>query len=103
MSAGDRPIGSIFRESRPGRVLTAEASEWIIRRCTQKWIGAELQYENWPAAAFAFGLKGLLTRSQMMRALELCGQRWPNDEFAGHNVANCRCPEHDCLRRFVTS
>jgi hypothetical protein len=23
-------------------------AEWIIQRCTQKWIGTELRYENWP-------------------------------------------------------
>jgi hypothetical protein len=58
-----------------------KSREWIIQRCTQKWIGSELQYEDFPIA------QGLMTHRQMMRALERVQRLRPNDEFRGHNIA----------------
>jgi hypothetical protein len=59
--------------------------EWIIQRCTQRWIGTELQYEDWPSA------NRPKTRTEMLEALEYCGKQWPDEEFRGHNIANCDC------------
>ncbi len=67
-----------------------ETGEWIIQRCTQQWIGTELQYQDWgiygPGTMTPF-----LTKSEMMERLEAIEKRWPDDEFRGHNVKNCRC------------
>lgn len=58
----------------------AEPEEWIIQRCTQKWIGTELQYEDFPVP------EGVMTRSQMLTVLERVGRENPDDEFRGHRV-----------------
>jgi len=60
---------------------TAERGEWVIQRCTQHWIGTELQYEDWPGYA-----DQLMTRTQMVAALDDCNRQWPQHEFRGHNV-----------------
>jgi len=57
-----------------------ESAEWIIRRCTQKWIGTELQYEDFPTP------EGLMTRTQMLDVLERVSRENPDDEFCGHNT-----------------
>ena len=62
---------------------TAERGEWVIQRCTQRWVGTELQYEDWPGYA-----DQLMTRTQMLAALNECNQQWPEHEFRGHNVIN---------------
>jgi hypothetical protein len=78
--------------------------EWIIQRCTQQWIGSELQYEDWPLSSPAFQLsrqnvrsQDLMTRDEMIVALDFCNLHWP-DEFKGHNVMNCRCEAHAHFR-----
>ena len=53
---------------------------WIIQRCTQKWIGSELQYENFPTR------EGLMTRAQMVKVLDRVNRQNPNDEFTRHNT-----------------
>jgi hypothetical protein len=78
----------------------AENREWIIQRCTQRWNGSELLYEDWigaelfDGAARHMGNIELMTRSEMIEGLERCAKKWPDDEFRGHNVANCRCKQH---------
>jgi hypothetical protein len=77
-----------------------EEREWIIQRCTQWWNGVELVYQDWIGAELFDGRiprmsdLRLMTRSEMLRALDWCAKEWPNEEFRGHNVANCRCEEH---------
>lgn len=81
-----------------------EGREWIIQRCAQLWNGAELVYQDWIAAELFNGSVPempnfeLMTRSEMLRALDWCTKKWPNEEFRGHNVANCRCVEHRLLK-----
>ena len=58
-----------------------ERNEWIVQRCTQRIIGTELQYQDWPGYA-----ERLMTRTEMLEALKECNQRWPDDEFRGHNA-----------------
>jgi hypothetical protein len=71
-----------------------DRQEWIIQRCTQRWIGTELQYEDWPTT---YGAKAK-TRSEMLGALKRLETAYPDDEFRGHNVANCKCPNHANFR-----
>jgi hypothetical protein len=54
---------------------------WIIQRCTQRWIGSELQYEDYPTP------DGLMTRDEMIDVLLRVDEQNPNDEFRGHNTA----------------
>jgi hypothetical protein len=61
--------------------MSAEAASWIIQRCTQQWIGASLQYEDWPGYC-----EKLLSYDEMIEALKQCDQRWPEHEFRGHSV-----------------
>jgi hypothetical protein len=77
-----------------------EPREWIIRRCTQQWIGKTLQYEDFPLGAAKVGwpYPGIMNRSMMIQALDYCNRRWPDSEFQGHNIANCSCPEHSALK-----
>jgi hypothetical protein len=67
----------------------SERAEWIIQRCTQQWVGAELQYQDW--GPYGPGTMTPLTKSDMLAALEAFQRRWPDEEFRGHNVANCNC------------
>jgi hypothetical protein len=59
-----------------------ERAEWIIQRCTQRWVGTELQYEDFPTP------EGLMTRTQMLEVLERVGKESNDDEFRGHNTHN---------------
>jgi hypothetical protein len=54
---------------------------WIIQRCTQQWIGTDLKYED------VTSRQNILTRGEMLRALDRIGRRNPNDEFRGHNTS----------------
>jgi hypothetical protein len=72
----------------------SENREWIIQRCTQRWIGTQLRYEDFPASAWqkqSWRFLPVMTKEEMLKALTYCGQRWPMDEFRGHNVMNCKC------------
>lgn len=60
---------------------TAEPAVWIIRRSTQKWVGTELQYEDFPTP------EGLMTRTQMVEVLERVERENPDQEFCGHNTS----------------
>ena len=55
--------------------------EWIIQRCTQVWVGTDLRYEDWPRYA-----ERLMTRREMLSALQECERQWPEYEFRGHNL-----------------
>ena len=66
--------------------------EWIIQRCTQRWIGTELVYEDWLGAVGpiigAAVHDDLMTYYEMLRALEVCAASYPDDEFRGHRVTS---------------
>lgn len=63
-----------------GGLEMEEDKQWIIQRCTQRWAGTELQYEDFPT------LEGLMTRSRMVEALDRVSREHPGDEFRGHRV-----------------
>lgn len=67
----------------------SDSREWIIQRCTQEWIGIELQYQDW--GPYGPGTMSPLTRNEMIEALDAIQRRWPDDEFRGHNVSGCKC------------
>lgn len=73
-----------------------EEREWIIQRCTQQWIGTELQYQDW--GPFGPGIMAPVTKTEMIEALDVFQRRWPDDEFRGHNVGNCKCEAHTLLK-----
>jgi hypothetical protein len=77
--------------------LVSEANEWIIQRCTQQWIGIELQYQDW--GPHGPGTMTPVTKSEMQEALDVFQRRWPDHEFRGHNVIHCRCETHQGLKR----
>jgi hypothetical protein len=54
--------------------------EWIIQRCTQQWIGFDLQYEDFPTP------EGRMTRETMVTVLERVCHENPDDEFRGHRA-----------------
>ena len=54
--------------------------QWIIQRCTQRWVGFDLEYEDFPTH------EGRMTRETMLTVLERVYQENPNDEFRGHKV-----------------
>ena len=54
--------------------------EWMIQRCTQRWVGSDLEYEDFPTP------EGPMTRDVMLRVLERVSREHPNDEFRGHRV-----------------
>jgi hypothetical protein len=54
--------------------------EWTIQRCTQRWVGFDLEYEDFPTR------EGPMTRDLMLRVLEQVSQEYPTDEFRGHRV-----------------
>lgn len=61
-------------------IVSSEPREWIIQRCTQKWIGTSLVYEDFPTP------EGLMTRTEMIKVLERVDRAHPVDEYRGHNV-----------------
>ncbi|MHB8715603.1 MAG: hypothetical protein ACYC9H_06295 [Sulfuricaulis sp.] len=63
---------------------------WIIQRCINAFRNL---YEDWPGYC-----ERLITRSEMLAALEGCERQWPEYEFRGHNVLNQR-PGCDHLRQ----
>jgi hypothetical protein len=73
--------------------------EWIIQRCTQRWKGTELIYDDWKDFCALHGIAAdsrdfaLMTHDEMVEGLDRCNAQWPY-EFRGHNAVNCRCPEH---------
>ncbi len=89
--------------------------EWIIQRCTERWIGTELQYEEFPGymrdgqwtrivgdrrhpgRETRCSIRDLMTRDEMTVALEYCENHYP-DNFKGHNVMSCRCDSHARFR-----
>ena len=54
--------------------------QWVIQRCTQRWVGFELQYEDFPTP------EGRMNRDRMLEVLERVSREHPNDEFRGHRV-----------------
>lgn len=66
---------------------TYQNEHWVIQRCTQRWIGFELEYEDLPTP------EGIMTRDLMLATLERVSKEYPNDEFRGHRcVAEGRTP-----------
>lgn len=68
----------------------SEAKEWIIQRCTQRWNGMELIYEDFPTS------EGLMTRAKMTHVLDRVNRQNPDSEFKGHRVkcegmVRCSC------------
>jgi hypothetical protein len=53
---------------------------WIIQKCTQRWIGTELLYEDFPTP------EGLMTRDEMIEVLHRVCEEHQEDEFKGHNL-----------------
>jgi hypothetical protein len=35
--------------SNGGERVMHKAKEWVIQRCTQRWVGFQLEYEDFPA------------------------------------------------------
>ena len=66
--------------------------EWIVQRCTQRWIETELQYEDWPA------IQCPVTQTEMLEKVKYWNREYPDDEFRGHNVANCECEAHTAFK-----
>jgi len=66
-----------------------EPCEWIIQRCINAFRN---EYQDWAPYA-----NRLMTRTEMLQALEECSHKWPQYEFRGHNVLNQR-PGSDVLR-----
>jgi hypothetical protein len=57
-----------------------EQEQWVIQRCTQRWVGFELEYEDFPTP------EGPMTRDLMLKILERVCREHPDDEFRGHRV-----------------
>lgn len=85
--------GSDDRVAQPGAV---EKREWIIQRCTQQWIGTDLQYQDW--GPYGAGTMIPVTKTKMLKSLESFQRRWPDEEFRGHNIIHCRCEDHKELK-----
>jgi hypothetical protein len=58
-----------------------QEEEWVIQRCTQRWAGFELEYEDFPTR------EGVMTRDLMLTVLERLYRDHPNDEFRGHKIS----------------
>jgi hypothetical protein len=69
--------------------MTEPVRAWIVQRCLNAFRN---QYEDWPGYC-----ERLMTREEMLAALEDCAARWPEFGFRGHNVLNQR-PGTDRLR-----
>ena len=63
--------------------------QWIIQRCIDAFTN---HYEDWPGYS-----ETLMTRDEMIEALNECGAIWPNFAFRGHNVVNQK-PGSDRVR-----
>ena len=70
-------------------MTTQEPREWIIQRCINAFRN---EYHDWPGYC-----ERLMTRTEMLQALEACEAKWPEHEFRGHNVVNQQ-PGSDVLR-----
>jgi hypothetical protein len=76
-------------QAAPSSIRYRDSREWIIQRCTQEWIGIELQYQDW--GPYGPGTMAPLTRDEMIEALDAFQKKWPDDEFRGHNISGCKC------------
>jgi len=66
--------------NRNGEKGMEQEKQWVIQRCTQQWIGTDLQYEDFPTP------EGRMTRDLMVEVLERVCREHPHDEFRGHRV-----------------
>jgi hypothetical protein len=64
---------------------SADTREWIIQRCINAF---KNQYQDWPGYC-----ERLLTREEMLVALNECDQLWPDYEFRGHKVSAAHRPD----------
>jgi hypothetical protein len=60
------------------KIAQEQKREWIIKRCINAF---KNQYENQVGYC-----EKLMTRDEMMLALEECIKKYSSDEFRGHNV-----------------
>jgi hypothetical protein len=82
--AGDL-LESIQRDKEGGTTRV-----WIVQRCTQQMVDhPQLQYQDW--GPYGAGTMTPMTKSEMLKALDVFQRRWPDEEFRGHNVVNCKC------------
>jgi hypothetical protein len=58
----------------------AASREWIIQRCTQRWQGNDLVYEDFPTP------EGLMTREEMVAVLDRVNREY-SAEFRGHRLS----------------
>ena len=78
-----------------GSASMTDAKHLIIQRCTQRrrpaeFVGGfELIYVDFDVQP--------VTGERMQAKLKMLGSS--DEEFRGHNVANCRCPEHARFKR----
>ena len=49
-----------------GEHVMQQDKEWVIQRCTQRWVGFQLEYEDFPTP------EGLMTRDLMLTASGAC-------------------------------
>jgi hypothetical protein len=86
-----------------------EARQWIVQRCTQQWKGTELLYQDWMvkpmsiasstlAVVSNYHSEDLMTKTELLEKLTKCHEQWPDDEFRGHNIVNCKCDAHVVLK-----
>jgi hypothetical protein len=74
--------------NQPSPRRSRQPKEWVIQRCTQRWIqtglpghlSRTLEYEDFPTP------EGIMTRDRMLKVLDRVNLRNPNDEFRGHRV-----------------
>ena len=87
-----------------------ESSEWIIQRCLQERKGIELLYQDWMVRPMRmvssrlvvvseYDSDDLMTKAELTERLARCHKQWPDHEFRGHNVVNCRCKDHVRFKR----
>lgn len=79
-SARDSSAAAPAASAAGGAAPHGEQREWVIERCVGTSSSGELLYRHFPTA------DGLMTRTQMMKALESCARVFPDFEFRGHRV-----------------
>lgn len=81
--------GHCLAEKALAKASGGDICEWIIQRCTQEWIGTELQYQDW--GPHGPGAMIPVSKTEMIDVLKAIEKRWPDDEFRGHNIGACKC------------
>lgn len=55
-------------------------NDWIIQRCTQRWVGTDLMYEDLSPRHLPY------TKEQAIAAMDIIASYFPNDEFRAHRI-----------------